>query len=70
MRLIYATGQPRFFEFATADNRRQLPAGATILALVEGERTTSLLDERTFERMTDEEYYELRGLIEDARACV
>ena len=67
MTLIYATGQPRFLEFATASSRRHLPAGATVLAVSDGERITQLLDEATFDRMTDEEYYQLQGLINDAR---
>lgn len=67
MTIVYALGQPRFFEFATARSRHLLPAGAVILAICDGERTTDLLDECTFQRMSDEEYYELQGLIKDAR---
>lgn len=67
MTLIYATGQPRFFEFATTCCHPKLPAEALVLAACEGEHTTSLIDEHTFNRMSDEEYYELQGLINDAR---
>ena len=67
MTLVYATGQPRFLEFATASSRRQVPAGATVLAVVEAGRTEDLIDDPTFEQMTDVEYYELRELINDAR---
>ena len=67
MTLVYATGQPRFFEFATACCQPTLPDGAVVLATCEGEHTTSLLDEHTFDQMSDEQYFELQGLINDAR---
>ncbi len=67
MILVYATGEPGFLEFATASNHRQLPSGATILAVADGGRATELLDETTFTRMTDEEYYELQGMINYVR---
>jgi hypothetical protein len=63
MILVYATGEPGFLEFATTRNRGSLPTGAKVLAIADDERTTELLGENTFSRMTDEEYYELRGLI-------
>jgi hypothetical protein len=67
MTLVYATGQPRQLEFATAGSRRQVPAGASVLAVVEAGRTEDLLDETIFEQMTDVEYYELREMINNAR---
>jgi hypothetical protein len=67
MTLVYATGEPGYLEFATANNRGLLPEGATILAIADGERTTELLDEHTFKRMTDEEYYELQGMLNHVR---
>jgi hypothetical protein len=67
MTLIYATGRPRCYEFATACCQPKLPADAVVLATCEGERTTSLLDEQTFNRMSGEAYYELQGLISAAR---
>lgn len=67
MILVYATGEPGFLEFATANNRRLLPSGAMILAVADGGRATELLDEETFTRMTDEEYYELQGMINQVR---
>lgn len=67
MTLVYATGEPGFFEFATASNPSLLPLGATILAITDGERTTELLDEHTFNRMTDAEYYALQGMINHLR---
>jgi hypothetical protein len=67
MTLVYATGEPGFLEFATASNKGSLPAGAKILAVADGQRTTELIGETTFRRMTDEEYYELQGMINDIR---
>jgi hypothetical protein len=67
MILVYATGKPGFLEFATASNESLLPSGATILAVADGERTTELLDEYTFTRMTDEEYYELQEMLNRVR---
>jgi hypothetical protein len=67
MTLVYATGQPRHLEFATAASRRQVPAGASVLAVVEAGRTEDLLNDTVFEQMTDVEYYELREMINNAR---
>ena len=67
MTLVYAIGEPGFLEFATASNRGLLPIGARVLAIADGERTTELLDEHTFNRMTDEEYYALQGMINHVR---
>lgn len=67
MVLVYATGEPGFLEFATVSNHHQLPSGAKILAVADGGRATELLDEYTFARMTDEEYYALQGMINHAR---
>lgn len=70
MTLVYATGEPGFLEFATASNRSLLPLGAKVLAISDGERTTELLDEHIFNRMTDAEYYELQGMINRVRQAV
>ena len=67
MILVYATGQPGYLEFATASSHGLLPSGATVLAVADGERTAEFLDEYTFERMTDEEYYELQGMLNNVR---
>ena len=67
MIIVYATGEPGLLEFATASNRRSLPSDAKILAIADGERTTELVGENTFHQMTDEEYYELQGIINDMR---
>jgi hypothetical protein len=63
MRIIYATGRPRSFEFGTANEHGQLPSGAIVLAVAEGSSLSEHLDEDIFARMTDEEYYELQELI-------
>jgi hypothetical protein len=67
MILVYATGEPGFWEFATASKQSSLPSGAKVLAIADGERTTELVGENTFHRMTDEEYYELQGILNDVR---
>lgn len=66
MTIVYATGGPRSFEFAVAHDRRKVPEGAAVMAVCDGPSTTKLLDDDTFERMSDEEYYELQGVIADA----
>lgn len=63
MTLVYATGEPGYLEFATASNQGSLPSGAKVLAIADGERTTELLGENTFQRMTDEEYYALQEVL-------
>lgn len=67
MTIIYATGQPRFFEFGTAKDHDQLPSGAIVLAVAERDNIAEHLDEDIFARMSDEEYYELQGIINDTR---
>jgi hypothetical protein len=67
MTLVYAIGEPGYLEFATASPHCPLPEGARILAITDGERTTELLDEHIFNRMTDAEYYELQGMINHLR---
>jgi hypothetical protein len=67
MRVIYATGQPQHFEFATANDRNQVPADAAIFAEFDGTKFVQHLDDYTFNTMTDVEYYELMSLINEAR---
>lgn len=67
MTLVYATGEPRRYEFATAASRRHVPEGATVFAVIETGRGVEFLADQTFEQMSDEEYYELQGLVNDAR---
>lgn len=67
MTIIYATGQPRHLEFGTASNQAQLPSGAVVLAVADGSSLAEHLDEHIFAQMTDEEYYELQGIINETR---
>lgn len=67
MTIIYATGQPRHFEFSTANNQEQLPSGAIVLAVADGNRLDEHLDERIFAQMSDEEYYQLQGIINETQ---
>lgn len=67
MKLVYATGRPRNFEFAVASGPAHLPAGARVLAVCDGRAADSLLDEQTFGAMTDEEFYTLQSLIAASR---
>ena len=66
MQVIYATGQPRMLEFAVADRRQAVPAGATVLAVCDGDRLVSQLDEDFFAAITDGEYYTYMALLRDA----
>lgn len=63
MRLVYATGRPRNFEFDVTSGPLNLPAGARVLAVCDGPATDTRLDEQTFGAMSDEEYYTLQALI-------
>ena len=67
MKLVYATGTPRHFEFAVAAGSDSLPAGARVLAVCEGACVEGHLDGLTFDRMTDEEYYAFQATVADAR---
>ena len=67
MKLVYATGAPRNFEFAVAARRESLPKGARVLAVCEGGRVEGHLDGLTFDRMTDEEYYAFQATVADAK---
>lgn len=67
MTIIYATGAPRFYEFAAARDRNSLPEGASIMAVCDGGSVTEFVDEAAFARMSDEEYFELQGIINEAK---
>jgi hypothetical protein len=67
MKIVYATGQPRHFEFAIVSNRIHIPKEATIPAVIDGERTDNQLDEHVFNAIDDQEYYELQKLIHEAQ---
>ena len=66
MRVIYATGKPRYLNFAVAERREAVPAGAILFAICTATRTMENLDEDLFEAITDEEYYTFRALITEA----
>ena len=69
MCVIYATGEPRHFEFAKAEGDKQAPDNAIIFAACDGKRIEEQLDADVFEAMSDGEYYELQSLIGDLRCC-
>jgi hypothetical protein len=66
MQIVYATGQPRYFEFAFASKRKSLPSDATIFAVCLGENLIECLDEELFGAMSDEEYGIVREMIAEA----
>lgn len=66
MRVIYATGEPRYLDFAVTNNRSLVPAGAILLAICTTEKTMENLDEDLFNALTDEEYYTFRALVTEA----
>lgn len=69
MCVIYATGEPRHFEFAKAEGGKPAPDGATVFAVCDGKRIDEGLDAHVFEAMSDGEYYELQRLLSDVRGC-
>lgn len=66
MQVIYATGGPRYLDFAVTNNRAAVPANAILLAICTAERTMENLDEDLFSAITDEEYYTFRSLVSEA----
>ncbi|CAN5317571.1 MAG: hypothetical protein M3407_09455 [Acidobacteriota bacterium] len=66
MQVIYATGRPRKFAFASADTKKNVPAGATVLAICDSANVTEHINGALFELLTDGKYYTLRALINDA----
>lgn len=69
MCVVYATGAPRYFEFAKTKRGEKAPTGATIFATCDGQYISELLDEYLFDAMTDGEYYELKDLVGEIRDC-
>jgi hypothetical protein len=47
MTIVYAIGEPRYFDFATASSRQMVPPRAIILAVCDGSKTQELLDDYT-----------------------
>ena len=70
MQVIYATGEPRYLDFAVTDNRSLVPSGAILLAICTAEKTMENLDEDLFNALTDEEYYTFRALVLEAEQLV
>lgn len=67
MRLVYATGRPRFMEFDIASTPDRVPAGARVFAACTAERADEHLDEQTFGAMSDEEFFTFKLLVHRAR---
>jgi hypothetical protein len=66
LHIVYATSTPRFLEFYLTDKREAVPAGATVFAICTNDRTIENQDEDLFNAITDEEYYELKAMINEA----
>ena len=67
MHIVYATGSPRYLEFYLAKRREAVPRGATIFAICDGERIIENQDEDLFSAITDEEYFTLTAMVNQAR---
>lgn len=67
MRFVYATGQPRYMEFAIASTPDRVPAGARVYAACTAERAEEHLDEQTFGAMSDEEFFTFKQFVHRAR---
>jgi hypothetical protein len=63
---VYATEQ-RYRTFRIADRREAIPAGARIYATCTRESTLENLGQVTFDSMSDEEFYELKEMVRQAR---
>jgi hypothetical protein len=70
MQVIYATGAPRYLDFAVTNNRAAVPSDAILLAICTPERTMENLDEDLFNAITDEEYYTFRALVNAAEQLI
>jgi hypothetical protein len=66
LRIVYATGGPRRFEFHLTDNRRSVPKDATVFAISTKEQTIENQDEDLFESITDQEYYTVMRMVAEA----
>jgi hypothetical protein len=66
LQIVYATSAPRFLEFYLTDKREAVPAGATVFAICTNNRTIENQDEDFFNAITDEEYYQLKAMINEA----
>jgi hypothetical protein len=66
LQIVYATSTPRFLEFYLTDKREAVPAGATVFAICTNDHIIENQDEDLFNTITDEEYYELKAMINEA----
>ncbi|HJU55347.1 MAG TPA: hypothetical protein VJ715_12270 [Pyrinomonadaceae bacterium] len=66
MRIVYATCSPRHLEFYLTDKREAVPQSATVFAICTEDRTLENQDEDLFSAITDEEYYALRQMVNEA----
>ena len=64
MQVIYATGEPGYLDFAIAEQRRAIPAGAKVFAICNGDRVVSEVDERLFAANSDVEYYDYMAVVQ------
>jgi hypothetical protein len=67
MQLVYATGQ-REREFRIAAAREEVPSGARVYATCTKDAAVENIGEVTFQTMTDDEYYELKAKVREARS--
>ncbi len=66
VKVIYATCSPRQLDFYLTDSREAVPAGATVFAICTEDRTIENQDEDLFASITDEEYYALKQMVNEA----
>jgi hypothetical protein len=66
MHLVYATEQ-RERDFKIAEEPGEVPTGARVYATCTPVATTENVGEITFQGMTDQEYYELKAMVREAR---
>jgi hypothetical protein len=66
MKIVYAMCSPRQLDFYLTDKREAVPTGATVFAICTGERTIENQDEDLFAAITDEEYFTLRAMVNEA----
>lgn len=66
MKIVYAMCSPRQLDFYLTDKREDVPTGATMFAICTGERTIENQDGDLFAAITDEEYFTLRAMVNEA----
>lgn len=66
MKIVYAMCNPRQLDFYLTDRREAVPQGATVFAICTNDRTIENQDEDLFAAITDEEYFTLRRMVNEA----